>query len=87
MDYNHITSFLSKFKQLVSKDELYREAIVKIISKEISNNIDPNTIKIKGTTIYIKGSPILHNEILIRKSKILSGLSELLKESRFTDIN
>ena len=48
MDYNHITSFLEKFKNLISKEELYSETISNIIEKEISYKIDKNTIKIKS---------------------------------------
>mgnify|MGYP003405194106 FL=1 len=86
MDYNHITSFLEKFKNLISKEELYSETISNIIEKEISYKIDKNTIKIKRNVIFINGSPVLRNEILINKSKILQALKEGLPGISFSDI-
>jgi hypothetical protein len=86
MDYKHITSFLDRFKNLISQGQRDYGAIVEIITKHISFPIDQKMIKIKGNIIYIQGSPMQKSEILIHKSGILSDLSNLIPERRFIDI-
>ena len=87
MDYNHISSFLSKVKQILFKNEEHYDVVAQIIKKHISSPIDSKSIKIKGTVIYIKGSPILRSEILIHKNGILNDLSNLIIDRKFTNIN
>lgn len=86
MDYNHITKFLEKFKKIIFQKEETREIIIKTISLEISHPIEGNNIKIKNGCIYIQGSPIIRNEILMRKNNILLKLKELIPGSNFVDI-
>lgn len=86
MDYNHIGNFFSKFKQVLFKSEEANGAIAVTISKHISIPIETKSLKVKGTIIYIQGSPILRNEILIHKNGILKDLSDILIDRKFTDI-
>lgn len=86
MDYNHITNFLGKFKDLLFKQEETTTAIVDVITKHISYPIESSSIKTKGNIIYLQGSPMLRSEVLIHKPGILADLANLLPESRFTDI-
>ena len=86
MDYNHIKNYLNKFKELLfSKEEIYK-IIGDIIEKDVSVKIEQKNILIKGNIIYIKTSPIVHNEILIYKEKILKDLSQIYKETIFKDV-
>lgn len=86
MDYNHITSFLDKFKKLLFQKEASQRIIVETIEKHISYPVDVSCVKVKGTTIHIQGSPLLRNEILMHKRGILTDLLQITPESRFTDI-
>lgn len=86
MDYNHISSFLGKVKQLLFKNEEYYEIISQVINKHIFLVVDPKLIKIRGSIIYIQSSPLVKNEIMIHKRGILSDISEVLTERKFTDI-
>lgn len=86
MDYNHITNFLEKFKDLLFKQEEITTTIVGVITKHISYPIESSAIKTKGSIIYLKGSPMLRSEVFIHKSGILADLANLIPESRFTDI-
>lgn len=86
MDYNQITSFLDKFKDVLFQKQQNHQLIVDIIEKHIKIPINKELIKIKGNTIYINGSPILKSEIMIYKSKILSDLSTANLKQIFTDI-
>lgn len=86
MDYNHIKNYLDKFKNLLfSKEENYR-IISKVIENNISVKIDDKFIQIKPPFIYIKASPLIRNEILMRKEKILKEIREFSTQSNFKDI-
>jgi hypothetical protein len=86
MDYNPINKFLNKFKKLIFEKEETNEVVIKTISEEISHQINENSIKIKNGTIYIDGSPILRNEVLIHKKQILKKLKTLLPNNNFLEI-
>jgi len=86
MDYNHITSFLDKFKKIIFQKEENKELVVGVISKEISFEIKKDSVKIKNGIIYIKESPIVRNEIMMRKKQILNKLKNVLPENLFLDI-
>lgn len=86
MDYNHITSFLDKFKKLIFQKEETKEIVIKTISEEISHQIEKQSVKIKGDCIYVEGSPILRSEILIHKKQILIKLKNILPNNNFFDI-
>ncbi len=90
MDYQHINNFLDKFKNLLSKGEETNKAIVEIINQTVHKNEGPmlttKSIKIRGTTIYVQGSPMLRSEILTHKEYILSNITQILPGSRYTDI-
>lgn len=86
MDYNHITNFLEKFKKLIYQKEEVKELARRVISEEISFNINKEDLKIKGGFIYIKASPIQRSEILIHKKQILEKLKSLIPNNNFIDI-
>ncbi len=86
MDYNPIVNFLDKFKKILFEGEASNEIIANIITKHISVPIKASAIKVRGINIYIQGSPMLRNEILIHKQGILKDLSSLLPAKRFNDI-
>ncbi len=86
MDYNHVTGFLEKFKKLLLNKEVSYGIIAETVSKHLSTPIDLSNIKTKGTTIHIKGSPMLLAEILIHKQAILSDLNRFIPQGRFKDI-
>lgn len=87
MDYSSISSFLEKFKNTLFKKETIYKDIISTISKEVGVVLNIDDIKILGTEIKIKGSPVVKNEILIRKNKILELLKNIQPNSIFTDIN
>jgi hypothetical protein len=87
MDYNHITSFLDKFKKIIFQKEELKNIIVKTIEDEICHQIENRTVKIKNGSIYVEGSPILRSEIMMHKKQILNKLENLLPQNKFLDIN
>lgn len=86
MDFNHIKEYLNKTKEtLFLKEEIYRTISI-VIEKNISFKIEQRNISIKGNIIYIKTSPLVKNEILIKKEKILKDLLEINKTHLFKEI-
>jgi hypothetical protein len=86
MDYNSIGGFLEKFKKLIFQKEETKSIIIRIISEEISHNIESGQIKIKDGFIFIQGSPILRGEIIMHKNQILTKLKNLIPGQNFLDI-
>ena len=86
MDYNHIINFLDKFKKLVFQKEELKNIVIKIISEEISHQVESESVKIKNGIIYIQGSPILRSEIMMNKKQILDKLKNNLPNNNFLDI-
>lgn len=86
MDYNHITNFLDKFKKILFQKEELNNIVTKIISEEISYPIEKDKIKIKKGIIFVDSSPVLRNEVMIRKKQILLKTKNLLPGSIFIDI-
>lgn len=86
MDYNHVNSFLEKFKKLLLNKEVSSVIIAETISKHISTTLSINDIRVKGTTIHVKSSPMLQGEIMIHKQAILSDLNKFIPQGHFKDI-
>lgn len=85
-DFNHINTFLEKFKKIIFLKEETKKIISQIIFDEINQKIDPESIEIKNGFIKIKGSSFLKNEIFIFKQKILKKIKENFKDKNFLDI-
>jgi hypothetical protein len=77
MDYNHIKNFLDKFKNILFEKEEKITLISLSVKKYTQIEIENKNIKIVGTSIHIKASPLVKNEILIKKEKILKELLEI----------
>ena len=86
MDYNHIKNYLEKFKTLLFSKEENLKIISIILEKNISLKIETKFFSIKAPFIYIKASPLVHNEIMMHKEKILFDISQIIKETKFKDI-
>ncbi len=86
MDYNQIKDYLDKFKFLLfSKEEIY-QIVSSVIEDNISIKIDIKFIQIKPPFIYIKASPIVRGEILMKKDKILKDIFLLSPNCNLKDI-
>lgn len=78
MDYNHIKNYLEKFKIILFSKEENLKTISTIIEKNTAIKVEEKYIITKNLTIYIKQSPIIKNEIMIRKKEILEDLFKIL---------
>lgn len=86
MDFNHINSFLEKFKKLLVNSQTTQDVIIETISLYIKFPINKEMISVKGNVIYIKASPVLKTEILLYKDKIITDIKKTLPEKNFIEI-
>lgn len=86
MDYSQVSLFLEKFKKLLSQKEVSQTLISETLFKYLKIPINEKMFRVKGSVIYIQGSPVLRSEILIHKESILSDLNKTIGNIRFTDI-
>ncbi len=76
MDYNHITSFLSKITNTLKSSDLKYDAIQDGIFRYTNKKIPKNNLSIKSGVLIIKESPTLKNEIFIKKNKIIEEIKK-----------
>ncbi len=86
MDYNHIKDYLNKFKEILFSNEEKSRVTASVIENILSIKIEAKNIQIKQPYIYIKASPLIRNEIMIKKELILKEILTLLPECNFKDI-
>ena len=86
MDYYHINNFLDKFKKILAVKEAPYDVVIAVIKENLGLKIERSNVKIKGNTIYIQSSPLVKNEILIKKSFILNDLSKITGQSFLSEI-
>jgi hypothetical protein len=86
MDYNHIKNYLERVKNILFSKEENLNTITLIIENNVSIKIETKNIQLKPPFIYIKASPLVRNEIMMNKEKILKDISLIIKEINFRDI-
>ena len=67
----NISGFLEKFKKFDQNKTLQTENIINIIEKVIGVRVDKSKISIKDGVLFIQGSPILKQEIFLKKENLL----------------
>jgi hypothetical protein len=85
MEYS-INNFLDKFKNLIFQDSITKDIIKKYVKTHTSFELDLNSISHKNGIIFIKGSPILRNEIFLKKKIILENINKEILNIKFLDI-
>ena len=74
MDYNHIKNYLDKFKNIISSKEEDVRIITSVIENNTSIKIDNKNIQIKKPLVFIKASPLVRGEIILKKEKIIKEI-------------
>lgn len=71
-----INQFLDRFKNISNSEKIKKQLVAEILTK---NNISVKLeqISFSKTTVFIKVSPIIKTEILLRKEEILSEIKNL----------
>lgn len=71
-----IESFLNKFKKILGDSQFQKDTLISVLEKNFSVYIEKENIKISKNIATITASPVLKNEILINRKKILLFLKE-----------
>ena len=67
----NISDFLEKFKKFDQNKTFQTEVIIKGIESVVGVKIDKKAISLKNGILRIQGSPVLHQEIFLKKDLIL----------------
>ena len=86
MDYGHINIFLEKFKKIFKEKNDFKRVVVECLNKNLNFQIKESDILIKPPFVNIKGSPLIKNEILMKKEKILNEIKERVNDIIITEI-
>ncbi|MAG12699.1 hypothetical protein CL630_02685 [bacterium] len=85
MDFN-IGTFLKKFEKLTPPDDFLKKTLISILEKEISVSIKRSDICVNGGIVYLSTSPVIKNEIFMKKPLILERLNSVLPQKGVVDI-
>ncbi len=83
---NNLSSYLKKFKLILTSNADVKEVIVSIILEVTKGKIEPKDIDIKNKIVYIKCRPSIKNEIFIKKEQILKQLKEKIENLVIKDV-
>lgn len=67
----NISGFLEKFKKFDQSKTLQTENIIKSIEKVVGVTVDKKSLVIKNGVLSIHGSPVLRQEIFLKKENLL----------------
>ncbi len=83
---NNLGGLLEKFKNLIGSSKFQKDAVVSVIRDTVKINLEEKDFDIKNSTIQLKVSPAVKNEIFMRKQKILAALASALGAKAPKDI-
>lgn len=75
---NPLSVFLEKFKKILGNDQHQKEFIIETINKNLGFDIDlkREDLKITNNVLYLKLSPLVKGEVMMRKQKILEDFKD-----------
>ncbi|OGZ04790.1 MAG: hypothetical protein A2648_00770 [Candidatus Lloydbacteria bacterium RIFCSPHIGHO2_01_FULL_41_20] len=72
----HIKNFLNKFLKLDNENRRLKKELIEIININLNLIIRDNQIEISNSNILIKTTPLVKNEIFIKKEGILKEFNK-----------
>ncbi len=66
-----LEELVAKYKLIMSPNDAVRSAIVEVIRESFKVDIPKTDISVRGSTVFIKASSVLKNEIALNKKIIL----------------
>ena len=82
-----ISNFFKRVQGTILAEVHTREVIVKAIERSIGIALSVNDIEFKRKVIRVKASPIIKNQLFIKKAAILEEIKKNLPNSIVTDLN
>lgn len=81
-----ISDYLDKFTSALSDGRALKDSIVKVIYTVCGVNLDLKTVDVRDGAVYINATPIIKNEIFLKKQRILDKLEIELGSRKITEI-
>jgi len=82
----NISDFLGKFQIIISSDDDLKESIILAIKNTIGIVLNKKDLKVLGDTVFIKTSPVIKNEIFLKKEKIIKKINEIPRKRKIRDL-
>ncbi len=86
MDFNNISGFLEKFKNLKPSDTYIKDVFISCVKEIMNVDITKNEITVQRETIFLNVHPTLKTELYLHKKAILKLLQEKLKKYTINNI-
>ena len=86
MPLHTISSLFDKYKSLTPPDYSVRTAACECISKVVGIKLSEKDISVERGVLIVKASPVIRNEIFIRKTHVLICLKEKCESETPSDI-
>lgn len=83
---NQISLFFEKYQHLLSSSSASKDVIIQVLKEKTGIDIDREHIEIRNGTIFIQESPILKNELFIKKRLILKAIADRLGKDASGDL-
>jgi hypothetical protein len=83
---NNLGDFLDKFKKAFLSSTAQKTAIIAGIKKSAGIQLDPGELEVKDQIVILKTSPVIRNEIFMRKKIIMRELENTLGKHAPGDI-
>ena len=80
MNFNNISNFLEKFKNLKPTDTYIQEAFIETVKEVMNVELSKSEITVKRHTIFLNVHSTLKTELYLRKKEILQTLEKKLKK-------
>lgn len=83
---NPLQNFLEKFKNILSAPLAAKQSVILSIKEAVHVDIKSEDVTIKDGVIYIMATPLVRNEIYMRKRLIIKKINEALSKEVVKDI-
>lgn len=81
-----LEQLLARFKNLTNTEKVKKELVCEGIKKIIGITIPVSTVSVSKNIIFLKISPIIKTEILLRKQEILADIRSINGLTHISDI-
>jgi len=73
-----IVLYFEKFKKFVPPERFLRRAVVASIAELVGEAVAEESVKVRGSTVFISAHPTIKAEVFMRKKELLDRISEKL---------
>lgn len=84
--FGNIGNFLEKFKNFTSTDLHTKKISAEILSTELGIEILKADLSVQKNTLRVQCSPIIKQEIRLRKQKIIKAINQRIGKTVITEI-